>query len=96
MGRAAILLVCVLVPLGGAFVLPLLGRVSALGRADKAFLITGLGALLMLLAIVAGEGRTGSFDLAALNGTRNAPRHARGRSSTSPPTSSSRSSSGES
>ncbi len=29
MGRAAILLVCVLVPLGGAFLLPLLGRVSA-------------------------------------------------------------------
>ncbi|MGA2379434.1 MAG: hypothetical protein ABSG85_09015 [Spirochaetia bacterium] len=56
MGRAAILLVCFLVPLGGAFVLPLLGRVSALRRADKAFLITGFGALLMLLAIVAVYG----------------------------------------
>jgi len=56
MGRAAILLVCVLVRLGGAFVLPVLGRVSALLRADKAFLITGFGALLMLLAIVAVYG----------------------------------------
>ena len=32
MGRAALMLVCVLVPLGGAFVLPLLGRISALLR----------------------------------------------------------------
>ena len=38
-------------------------------RADKAFLITGFGALLMLLAIVAVYGQTGSFDLAALKGT---------------------------
>jgi NADH:ubiquinone oxidoreductase subunit 5 (subunit L)/multisubunit Na+/H+ antiporter MnhA subunit len=32
MGRAAIVLVCVLVPLGGAFILPLVGRISALLR----------------------------------------------------------------
>ncbi len=38
-------------------------------RADKAFLITAFGALLMLLAIVAVYGQTGSFDLAALKGT---------------------------
>jgi NADH:ubiquinone oxidoreductase subunit 5 (subunit L)/multisubunit Na+/H+ antiporter MnhA subunit len=38
-------------------------------RADKAFLITAFGALLMLLGIVAVHGQTGSFDLAALKGT---------------------------
>ncbi len=38
-------------------------------RADKAFLVTAFGALLMLLAIVAVYGMTGSFDLAALKGT---------------------------
>ena len=38
-------------------------------RADKAFLITAFGALLMLLAIVAVYGQTGSFDLAAVKGT---------------------------
>ncbi len=38
-------------------------------RADKAFLITAFGALLMLLGIVAVYGQTGSFDLAALKGT---------------------------
>ena len=38
-------------------------------RADKAFLVTGFGALLMLLAIVAVYGQTGSFDLAAVKGT---------------------------
>ena len=38
-------------------------------RADKAFLVTALGALLMLLGIVAVYGVTGTFDIAALKGT---------------------------
>jgi NADH:ubiquinone oxidoreductase subunit 5 (subunit L)/multisubunit Na+/H+ antiporter MnhA subunit len=38
-------------------------------RADKAFLVTAFGALLMLLGIVAVYGQTGSFDLAAVKGT---------------------------
>ena len=38
-------------------------------RADKAFLVTAFGALLMLLGIVAVYAQAGSFDLAALRGT---------------------------
>jgi NADH:ubiquinone oxidoreductase subunit 5 (subunit L)/multisubunit Na+/H+ antiporter MnhA subunit len=38
-------------------------------RADKAFLVTAFGALLMLLGIVAVYAQTGSFDLGALRGT---------------------------
>jgi NADH:ubiquinone oxidoreductase subunit 5 (subunit L)/multisubunit Na+/H+ antiporter MnhA subunit len=38
-------------------------------RADKAFLITAFGALLMLVGIIAVYGQTGTFDLAAMKGT---------------------------
>ena len=37
-------------------------------RADKAFLVTGFGALVMLIGIIATYGQTGSFDLASLKG----------------------------
>jgi NADH:ubiquinone oxidoreductase subunit 5 (subunit L)/multisubunit Na+/H+ antiporter MnhA subunit len=38
-------------------------------RADKAFLITAFGALLMLVGIIAIYGQTGTFDLPAMRGT---------------------------
>jgi len=38
-------------------------------RADKAFLITALGALLMLVGILFVYGQTGTFDLTAMQGT---------------------------
>jgi len=38
-------------------------------RADKAFLVTALGALLMLVGILMVYGQTGTFDLAAVKGT---------------------------
>ena len=39
-------------------------------RADKAFLVTAFGALVMLLGILAVYGLTGTFDLTQLKGTR--------------------------
>ncbi len=38
-------------------------------RADKAFLVTAFGALVMLVGILAAWGQTGTFDLAAMRGT---------------------------
>jgi NADH:ubiquinone oxidoreductase subunit 5 (subunit L)/multisubunit Na+/H+ antiporter MnhA subunit len=38
-------------------------------RADKSFLVTAFGALVMLIGIVAAWGTTGTFDLEALKGT---------------------------
>ncbi len=38
-------------------------------KADKAFLITALGALIMLVGVLAVYGITGTFDLAAMKGT---------------------------
>ena len=38
-------------------------------RADKAFLVTAFGALVMLIGIIATYAQTGSFDLAAMKGT---------------------------
>jgi NADH:ubiquinone oxidoreductase subunit 5 (subunit L)/multisubunit Na+/H+ antiporter MnhA subunit len=38
-------------------------------RADKAFLVTAFGALVMLIGILATWGQTGTFDLAAMRGT---------------------------
>ena len=38
-------------------------------RADKAFLVTAFGALVMLIGIIAAYGQTGSFDLATMKGT---------------------------
>ena len=38
-------------------------------RADKAFLVTAFGALVMLVGILAAWGQTGTFDLAAMKGT---------------------------
>jgi NADH:ubiquinone oxidoreductase subunit 5 (subunit L)/multisubunit Na+/H+ antiporter MnhA subunit len=38
-------------------------------RADKAFLVTGFGALVMLIGILAVYGQTGSFDLESMKGT---------------------------
>ncbi|MGO9308518.1 MAG: NADH-quinone oxidoreductase subunit L [Spirochaetia bacterium] len=58
MPRAAILLVCVLVPLGGAFILPLLGRVSALLRNLCALCLVCVSlicSLLLVPAVLAGQ-----------------------------------------
>jgi NADH:ubiquinone oxidoreductase subunit 5 (subunit L)/multisubunit Na+/H+ antiporter MnhA subunit len=65
MGRAAILLVCVMVPLGGAFVLPLLGRFSARLRnlCALGLILTSLVCSLALLPD-ALSGRETSFTLA--------------------------------
>ncbi len=65
MGRAAILLVCVLVPLGGAFLLPLLGRISARLRNYCALglVLTSLVCSLVLLPDTLA-GRQTSFTLA--------------------------------
>jgi NADH:ubiquinone oxidoreductase subunit 5 (subunit L)/multisubunit Na+/H+ antiporter MnhA subunit len=65
MSRAAILLVCVMVPLGGAFLLPLLGRISARLRniCALAFVLTSLVCSLVLLPDVLA-GREASFTLA--------------------------------
>ena len=38
-------------------------------RADKAFLVTGFGALVMLVGILAVYGQTGTFDLGGMKGT---------------------------
>src|SRR5208283_1933485 len=58
MPRAAILLICVLVPLGGAFLLPLLGRVSALLRNLCALCLVCVSlacSLLLVPAALAGQ-----------------------------------------
>jgi len=65
MERGAILLICILVPLGGAFLLPLLGRVSARLRNYAAFVMV-LASLASSLALVpsALAGETVTFAIA--------------------------------